>query len=116
MTAQVHSPEELRQHVSLNQDKLSVLMCKARSCRPCKVCCLGTGRLRKPPFSRIAELRGAQAFSRRYLRLAENFGPSCQFLSIYGDETPATRVSSLGCYALLLCCSLLTTMSWPCRN
>ena len=33
---QVHSPEELRALVAEHRDQLSVLMCKAKSCRPCK--------------------------------------------------------------------------------
>ena len=34
---QVHSPAELEAVVAANKDKLVVLMCKAKGCRPCKV-------------------------------------------------------------------------------
>ena len=35
--AQVHSPQELQDQLRTNDGQLVVLMCKAASCRPCKV-------------------------------------------------------------------------------
>ena len=126
MAAQVHSPDELRSHVAQNSDKLSVLMCKARSCRPCKVqhalpcnnhawasmatpcqrCCSASLPGPHPNQLQTASrpcccclsqvgpssygVSGLQAFTRRYQRLAEKH-TECDFLSMYGDETPATR-------------------------
>lgn len=49
---QVHSPEEFKDVLAANKDRMVVLMCKAMHCRPCKVR-LGCGDVRE-----VAERRG----------------------------------------------------------
>ena len=74
-----------------HQGQLSILMCKAKSCRPCKVCVFqACSCLCNPPTPALSML-AMQAFSRRYLRMAEAL-PDCHFMSMYGDESPSTRV------------------------
>lgn len=62
----VHSPSEFSGIVKANSDKLVVLMCKAKSCRPCK------------------------AFTHKYKLIADRYADAL-FYEIYGDETKDTR-------------------------
>ncbi|CAK0787660.1 hypothetical protein CVIRNUC_010882 [Coccomyxa viridis] len=65
---QVHSPAELKGELLRADDNIVVLMCKATSCRPCKM------------------------FSRKYQRIAADYGAKgALFLEILGDETSETR-------------------------
>ncbi|GAB4816320.1 hypothetical protein N2152v2_003366 [Parachlorella kessleri] len=62
----VHSPAELEAVVAANMDKLVVLMCKAKGCRPCKL------------------------FARKYARAADMYRDTV-FLELFGDESKDTR-------------------------
>lgn len=62
----LHSSEELKDFLRAFTDKLVVMCCKAKGCRPCK------------------------AFERKYTRIAEQYA-DVVFLEIYGDENIDTR-------------------------
>ncbi|CAL8464622.1 g4157 [Coccomyxa elongata] len=65
---QVHSPQDLEEKLQRHDGKLVVLMCKAMSCRPCKM------------------------FTRKYQRIAaEHRDDGAVFLEIMGDESADTR-------------------------
>ncbi|EIE19106.1 thioredoxin-like protein [Coccomyxa subellipsoidea C-169] len=65
---QVHSALELEDKLQRHDGKLVVLMCKAASCRPCKM------------------------FARKYQRMAAEFSTQgAVFLEILGDESADTR-------------------------
>jgi hypothetical protein len=63
---EISGPDEYDDVRAADPGRLVVLQCKARSCRPCK------------------------AFSRKYDAMAARF-PEAALLSIYGDDTQATR-------------------------
>lgn len=97
---QVHSPQELQDQLRKNDGKLVVLMCKAASCRPCKVGLVrGEIGLISLASHRAAGVPGAknfllwQMFARKYQRIAaEHSVKGAVFLEIMGDETLDTRV------------------------
>lgn len=62
----INEPEEFEQQLVSHGSDLVVLMCKAHSCRPCKM------------------------FTRKYQRIAEAY-PGVTFLEIYGDDSKETR-------------------------
>lgn len=62
----IHSSAELDEQLEKAGSNLTVLMCKARSCRPCKM------------------------FGRKYSRIAESY-PMTSFLEVIGDESADTR-------------------------
>jgi thiol-disulfide isomerase/thioredoxin len=62
----INSPSELDECLRDHSGQLVVLMCKARSCRPCKM------------------------FSKKYERLASTF-PGVVFLEVFGDDTTELR-------------------------
>ncbi|KAK9905101.1 hypothetical protein WJX75_009610 [Coccomyxa subellipsoidea] len=65
---QVHSAQELKDILQRHDGKLVVLMCKAASCRPCKM------------------------FARKYQRIAAEFtSKGAVFFEILGDESADTR-------------------------
>lgn len=68
---QVHSPAEFDNIIQTNRDKLVVLMCKAKCCRPCKM------------------------FTRKYKLIADHYSDAL-FYEIYGDESKDTRQASQG--------------------
>lgn len=63
---QLSSPEQFERALAQNADRLLVLMCKARSCRPCKI------------------------FSRKYARVADKY-PDAVFMEVFGDDTMELR-------------------------
>lgn len=63
---EISGPDDYASLRAAHPDRLVVLMCKARSCRPCK------------------------AFTRKYAALAARF-PEAALLEIYGDDSPASR-------------------------
>eukprot|EP00887_Chlorella_sp_A99_P008290 scaffold12.g8290.t1 len=65
-SAAVHSPSEFEALMAANADKLIVLMCKAKCCRPCKM------------------------FARKYKLVADHYADSV-FCEIFGDESKDTR-------------------------
>lgn len=64
----LHSQDEFESMLTESQshNRVTILMCKAKGCRPCK------------------------AFQKKYSRLAEAY-PDAAFLEIFGDETKETR-------------------------
>jgi thiol-disulfide isomerase/thioredoxin len=64
---EINGPDEYADVRAHQPQRLVVLMCKARSCRPCK------------------------AFSRKYGALAAKFKDRAIFLEIYGDDSRETR-------------------------
>ena len=100
---QVHSPEELLDQLHKHKDKLVVLMCKAISCRPCKVSANAASSSlesleQQLPYNR--RLFSSQMFGRKYERIAaEHLAEGTVFLEILGDETSETRVSARGMHA-----------------
>jgi thioredoxin 1 len=64
--ARINAPEELKEELGRHGSDLVVLMCKAHSCRPCKM------------------------FTRKFHRLAESY-PDATFLEVYGDDTKELR-------------------------
>lgn len=62
----LYSPDELKEFLRAFDDRLVVMCCKAKGCRPCK------------------------AFERKYLRCADEYR-DVVFLEMYGDESKETR-------------------------
>lgn len=62
----IHSTAELDEVIASSKDRLVVLMCKAKSCKPCRL------------------------FMRKYRALAAYYRDSV-FLEVYGDESPELR-------------------------
>ncbi|KAI8465605.1 MAG: hypothetical protein J3K34DRAFT_436614 [Monoraphidium minutum] len=62
----VHSSAQLQAAVEKHAQQLTVLMCKSKTCRPCK------------------------AFLKKYMAIAQQF-PDAVLLQISGDESPDTR-------------------------
>ncbi len=115
---QVHSALELEDKLQRHDGKLVVLMCKAASCRPCKVSLpLELARwfqrshiimlLFAPQEERGPGVQqqlqsttllgcGAQMFARKYQRMAAEFSTQgAVFLEILGDESADTRVCGI---------------------
>mmetsp|Transcript_748 Transcript_748/g.2282 ORF Transcript_748/g.2282 Transcript_748/m.2282 type:complete len:260 (-) Transcript_748:789-1568(-) len=64
----IHTPEELKEQLEIHGHDLVVLMCKAHSCRPCKM------------------------FMRKYQRIAQQYRDrNVTFLEIFGDDSKETR-------------------------
>lgn len=66
LVKEVHGPEDWEALLKDSDGKLVIVMCKAKTCRPCKM------------------------FSRKYARFAEQFGDTV-FAEIVGDESKETR-------------------------
>lgn len=62
----IHSSQQLQEVLQTHSQQLAVLMCKSKTCRPCKM------------------------FMKKYMEIAEKL-PGVVCLQIFGDESPDTR-------------------------